>query len=446
MTNLSIFHTNIEKRLKEVGVDSKFTITKESSIKLPKVVLLVSVFRIPDPYKNESLYTNGLSMLLDNLEKCIKNCVLRIYYDDSILKKDNKWKHIVDKAQSKLFTEMVHYEFPQFKKKNSFYHEGLLGTMVRFFPLFNFSDINEAISILDIDFEKISEVIEMTDVIKKSLRIMKSTKTSFMFNAYSIMAYFNKPRLLISDIIKKYDFTTRMVVQPTTCIKKLNASIICNFMQCMLIKCPLYSNWISGIMKGIDCKNVSRYNIKRKKQCEHLREADRNDVAIFAFGIDELFLNTEILEEFLKNKHQFLLFYQMPNFTHYHFSLYKRFQNRKISIKFMFEMYHALLGRKLKSTGEIYDAFKEVDQIIYKNEGKGGITLQTPQAKKIYEKFYKFLKSKVDWLLSHSDLEIYEIMMYKYLKNTEEKDFIIEKKIYKVKYAAEKEYVLVRCD
>lgn len=446
MSNLEIFHANIEKEFAKAGIKSKFTIFKTADVKNPKVIINVSVFRMPDPYKDESLYIDGLSLLLDNLDKTLKNCVLRIYYDDSVTKKDDKWKPIIEKAKTKKFVQMVHYDFPQFKKLNgSFYHEGVFGTIVRFFSLFNFSNVNEAVSIIDIDFNNLAELNLVSSNITKGLKFMKSSKTTFLFNTYGFMAYLSKPRLLISDLIQKYEFTLRMVTQPTTCIKKLDVSIIVDFMLCILNRCPLYNKWLDETIDKTNCKNVARSNNhKRIQQCRYFNEIKNMDIGMFAFGVDELFLNTMILEDFLKNKLPFIVIYEMPSMTHYHFALYKRFQRRGISVQFMIDMYYAILGRKLHNVQDIYQAFAEVDKFIYMNEGAGGIIIQTAEAKKIYTKIYNFLQPRNGELLALPNLEIYEKMMFEYLKNTKEEDFIIGKYFYKVKYFPNNKYELVR--
>jgi uncharacterized protein YlaN (UPF0358 family) len=444
MSNLKIFHSAIERELDKVGIQSKFTITKEATVKLCQISIVVSIFRMEDPYKDESQYTNGLGFLIDNLPKYIKGCVLRIYYDSSITKKDDKWVPILDKAKSAPFVQLIHYDFPQFKKSHdSFYHEGVFGTIIRFFPIFNFSNIAEIVSVVDVDFLDVDEVVEVGGVITNAVKHMKATKTAFLFNTYSIMSYIRKPRLLMNDMIKKYDFTTRMIVQPTTCAKKIDASIMVDFMICMIKRCPLYEDWLTGIIDGLNCEKVSVSNKKNLQQCIYLKEIKKHKSTVFAFGVDELFLNSTILEEFLKNKKPFLLFYQMPNFTHYHYNLYKRFQNRKIDIKFMCDMYQAILGKEIKSAADVHKAFREVDKTIYINEGRGGISIQTDDAKKIYKLIYKFLKQRVNALLAMPNLEIYEKMMYDHLKNTDEEDFVIGKRFYTITYLPNNKYELV---
>ncbi len=447
MTELERFHSAIDHELNKAGIQSKFTIIKESTVKTKQVVLNTSIFRMPDPYKDESSYIDGLMLLMDNISKYIKGGVLRIYYDDSVIKKDDKWLPIIEKAKNTQFVQLIHYDFPQFKKNDgSFYHEGVFGTIIRFFALFNFTNISEIVSIIDVDFLTTDDIIEVANIITGAIKTFKDTKTTFMFNTYSITAYIRKPRLLINDMIKKYDFTTRMIVQPTTCAKKLNTAILIDFMTCMVNQCPLYKNWLNDLISALNCESIPENNLKRAQQCLHLKEIKKQSHGIFAFGVDELFLNTMILEEFLKNKKQFLLYYQIPNFTNFHYCLYNRFQKRKINIKFMYDMYEAVLGKKLVNAKEIHKTFEEIDKIIYVQGEKAGYALQTEKAKKIYKLLYDFLKPRVNMLFKLPNLEVYERMMFECLRDTDEKDFIIGKYFYKVTYSNNKKYKLIRQD
>lgn len=450
MSNLKIFHESITKDFKKAGIDSKFTIVKDSKIKNPSLISSFCVFRMPDPYKDESMYINGLNTILDNFDKVMPKAVARIYYDDSVTKKDNKWKFLLDKAKTKDFVQLVHYEFKQFKKPNSFYHEGVFGMIVRYFVLFDFGNISETVMLDDIDYPTKKDMEDFYAMVKKGLKLMKN-KATYIFGTYGYRAYLTKPRLMVSDITKKYDFNIRMVTQPSICTKKINRAVLIDMMICVLEKCKDYQKWMSETIDNMNCVHIPEGNQKRIQQCNYIKEIEQLPNGVFMFGTDEFFLNSSILEFYLKDKKPFIVYYEMPSMTHFHYALFIMFKQRRIPLQFMLSMYRELLkdelsGKELNSVNDIYKSFEKIDKQIYTLSVEHKGVIQTPETKRIFKRIYDFLKPRVNQLLSLPKLEVFEKQMFAYLKNTKEEDFVIGKHFYKVEYQPNKHYKLIRLD
>ena len=442
MTNFEIFHRDAEKYFKQYGINAIFKRIKDTTIKKPDLIVSVCVFRMPDPYKDESTYIKGLNILLDNFDKAAPNTILRIYYDDSVILKDDKWEFLIKKAKDSIFVQLVHYKFPQFKTPNTFYHEGVFGMIVRYIVLFDFGDIVENVMIDDIDYISISDLEIMYKLYREGLKKTQKTKTNFLFSSYKTRAYLTKARLMVTDITKKYDFTLRMVTQPSLCKKKLNKKIILEFMKCVLEKCPEYEKWMEEVYINTNCENP-RNNPKLIHQCEYLTEMKKEPHGIFMFGTDEYFLNGPILENFLKNKEEFLVLYEIPSMTHYHYYIFLMFKERRISVSFLVELYNAMLGTTNRGVKGIYEDFNELDKKLY-NVKEQTRVLKNKETKDILKKMYKYLKQHVNFLKRIPDLLPHEIQMFDYLDKLKEVEFTYGKQFYKVIFLGHNDYKLER--
>ena len=440
MSKLKTFHTNVIKEFKKVGIDCELNIIKESTITNPLFINCICVFRMPDPYKDETIYINGLNLMLDNFQKVAPNSILRIYYDDSVIKKDNKWNFLIKKAKDKAFTEIIHYDFKQFKKPNSFYHEGIFGMMVRLFPLFNFSKIDEIITIDDIDYEKLESFNERYNMIKNSIKYIKNTKSTFIYGTYGYKAYINSPRLMISSISNKYNFSIRMYSHPSICSKKLDKKILIDFMLCILNKCDIYNKWISELINNLNCDN-NKLSIKKRQQCQQYKEMKKLKFGSFLYGLDEYFLNEPVLEYFLKNKKPFIIYYALPSLVKYHFVIYKMFTEKKISLEFISNMYLYILNKKVNTIEDVNNSFTMVDKEIYSIDNTQDITID--KAEIILKKMYDYLHKNVDYLLKLKNLQLFENQMFIYLKNLDYSLFYKGYKLYEIMYKPNLEYNLI---
>jgi hypothetical protein len=119
MNNIYTFHKNISKDFLKKQMVLNFEIVKYIKF-IPKFTIVVCVFRMDDPYKDESIYIKGIDGMIRQLPEYYKNFSLRIYYDDSVMMKDNKYVDVFKNAMKCEHVELIKYDFPQFKKKVHF--------------------------------------------------------------------------------------------------------------------------------------------------------------------------------------------------------------------------------------------------------------------------------------------------------------------------------------
>jgi hypothetical protein len=119
-----------------------------------KDIISVSLFKLKSGgYKSFSKYINGLK-ILDNL--ALKNNLeIRLFIDNTIYTD----KVIMESINNFKTISVILYECPNFKIGEN--HVGLFGTIVRFFPLFDFENNDSRIvMILDADVEDLTELLD----------------------------------------------------------------------------------------------------------------------------------------------------------------------------------------------------------------------------------------------------------------------------------------------
>jgi hypothetical protein len=352
---------------------------------------------MPYAYKDTTKYENGMLLLLRNFRKLIPNAFLRIHYDSSVL---SSWKHIIDEAKQLDHVELVYYDFPQFKKDG--YHNGVFGTILRLFPLFKFTDLQETICIIDIDFESIEELSTVLKNAINSIKKLNKHKLQIMFTTYGYRADIRKTRLMLSDFTKKYKFKLRFLIQLTIFTIKIDSTILVKFMKCLLEKCITYKSWINDMVKKL--KFNKQNNKKRDIQFQNLYDTAKHDAYIILFGTDELFLNTDIAEYFIKTNTSFLISYKLPSITKYNFMLYRDFfMEKRLDIQFILRYYKYVLENdyiyEKKPINSVYTNFLICDKRLYSTNkttyNQKPKQLNTPEAEKTKKRMYNFLLKAV---------------------------------------------------
>ncbi len=97
----------------------------------PAIYKIVSVvyFSMEKNYKSHDIYFKGIKNLIKDIPKVLPNFRLRIYYDDTT---EEQVKQI---SLNKPNIELFKYSIP--KLKNNGYHYGVVGTLMRFLPLYD---------------------------------------------------------------------------------------------------------------------------------------------------------------------------------------------------------------------------------------------------------------------------------------------------------------------
>ena len=290
-------HKEITQVFRENDLYFNFRILTDSIFSKQKVISL-TLFRISNPYKNEMIYKKGLKNWLEVMKRNeMSGFTLWLYIDKSFFYKDDLYKGLFYNIKHYYKNVIIiMYELKDFKK-DKIYHSGLVGTLIRYFPVFNFN-FNEhnflITSDVDLHYKDIEKKI---DYILKSQDLLK--EGDFIFKNYSQTSFVFKGRLMLDDILEKYDFDIRFIAE-IVFGKLIDKSILINFFKCVKRECNVYINWIEEIKKYTYFSD--KFTQEEKKQLTSRKDSK------FIFGIDELFINYYIVSYLFDNKLEFIFY------------------------------------------------------------------------------------------------------------------------------------------
>jgi hypothetical protein len=437
------FHSSVTKELKKIGLTAEFEFIKKINYKAD-LIFVASLFRMNNPYKSDLKYTEGLLDILRVFPRHFKNMCIRLYIDDSILGKDDKWNDFYDKVLKNPHIEIIKYTFKQFKTDKIF-HDTVFGTLLRFLPMFNFMNGTETFIIIDVDYEGdiMQKVIED---IQLMLKTIKSGKTNMILNTYTTEHFIEIPRLEMRYMIKKYDFIQRLILTPLVFNRKIDKRIFIDFLHCLFIRCNEYVEWIDELIEANKCHDIKDEIIK-EKTCGQIFRAKQSKKGIFIFGIDEYFLNKDILEYFIKNKIPFSMHYKFPAIAHYHYFMIKTlYKNNLINKKFLENFYHVIFGKNISN--DIYKNFLNLDKKIYFMKLKNNLmrfdtekNINDSESQLYQKKIYNFLKENIENGELYKNIKAPEKKHFLYkayfslIKDLPFKTFLNESYVYKITYS-----------
>ena len=194
-----------------------------------------------------------------------RNVRLRIYFDQSI-HQSPLLKASFEKYVHHPFFQWVRYDIPSMKSQNPTFHSGLIGTIIRFHPLFIRSSNVTAVSVIDLDNkykDKWRETIH---------KFMKSN-----YDIHYISGIFNVPfyGCIIKGVTKEDDPSILWCGALSFTSKILFPRARWNNMLT-----HIQSNSILGRLRFLDSFKVSLYN--------NTSEIFMED---FEYGLDEILLN-----------------------------------------------------------------------------------------------------------------------------------------------------------
>lgn len=357
--NIKKFHDCVTKEFNKIKLNVSFDIVKNTNIKT-NIVFIFTMFRMNKPYKNDIEYTEGLIKNISCINTYIKNSIIRIYYDDSILKKDNTWKPMYDKLMKMSNTQLINYDFKQFKE-NSVFHKDLFGTLIRFLPLFNFYKTDENIMIGDIDYDK-NSVELYKNIIPTRFEMIKKEK-NIIFEGYNLSTFIDKGRLEISSIIKNYKFLPRILAGNIISSYQMDKSVFIEFIHCMYVKCDNYTTWLTESMSDIDCKS-NKINQKKIGMCQSIKNFKISKTGLFLFGIDEFFINFYIFDALLSIGKKFYINIQIPPMGDYNYFLYTFMYDKKAITKKFIDNFQKFVLQD-EYTDDINVNYKKIDSILW---------------------------------------------------------------------------------
>lgn len=386
----------------------KFTPLFNIDYNKKKNLICGSLFRMKKSYKPLEAYINGIQLITDHLKKNMQDFTFRLFidksiYDDSVMM--NKLLNIEG-------IEIVVYHCFDFVR-DSIYHVGLFGTLVRMFPMFRFPNNDANIVIVnDIDVDE-NDIIWMENtykLLKTHKKINKihafnhgllNTSGRFYFNL------FHKSDYIYNNHIKLYTLT------PKICsVKRFNKTILTNFLKKTLKNEYAFYSYYEHYI------NTS-----------HITQ----DMELFIYGIDEYFINHELLPYIIDHK--------IPYATHIEWDIISSLIWAEINVNSKYNS-----SKRTKETKDILNKFKgilNVDKIsnTYQSISKMKLILENHRKNKTnYDKIYQLYKSFIlchknkDTKFIYTDEE-YNILIPEYFGiydlnfirfyNTDDKDIII---------------------
>jgi hypothetical protein len=193
-----------------------------------------------DGYKNEYKYYRGLESVVNLFESQMPNFYLRLYYDDSILdyktpekikNTKNLWAPLFKKMRENKKIQLVKFDMkhiPEFKE-DDIHHNGLIGTLTRFYPLLDteYNKNIDTVAILDVDIyenELKDTYYRYNKMIKNNLDFFFMTKNCYeLQDRFQILRnHFNiKFSMLAGRIISKIKFPINLFEDFLYCVINL---------------------------------------------------------------------------------------------------------------------------------------------------------------------------------------------------------------------------------
>lgn len=237
-------------------------------------ILSCVFFKMKKHYKNFGTYIAGLKRLLKFRKEKMPDFKLRLFVDSSIID-DND---IMSILKNDSHVQIVKYTCPNFLEEDKKFHRGTFGTLVRFFPMFDFEN-NDAKRVIVIDIELNKFDTEMVEKINRELGD-KEEKLGFIYYSNIFISF-----ELGYDA--HYIFAGRLF----NTIRMPKESII---------------NFIN------DIQNVKVTNPFHQGKTD-------NEAEPIKYGIDETFLNQFLLKALDKHniKYGYYAKYNISSFFHY---------------------------------------------------------------------------------------------------------------------------------
>lgn len=341
-------------------------------------------------YKDFSRYITGLESMYHNVIKYVRSYSIRLFIDNSIYKD----KDIMNKLDKLYKLEIVLYDCPKYKIDND-HHQGLFGTIIRFFPMFDFpnNDANKIIlsDIDDFAFRKYFDIFKTVDYKINDLYLLKFSNAGRMFKNKEQFNHVYQG--IILDYIKP---------QEIICLKQVNQNVIINFLN-NLDSNIKYTYYMQNEQK-IDKKYISKYI----------------NNGHFIYGIDEYFLNNDYIKFIIDNKLSFVDMLRFNVLNPYYYQIFVRNEHWLEKDKIA---YNKLLNKILKFMTidyKLYDNIESKFKIILNAIDSDDIELRL-RLYKIFIKYrdnirYKFLYNTLynDFLLSEKYFGLYEFTEFRF--------------------------------
>ena len=259
-------------------------------------IISASFFKIAGKgYKDFSKYSNGIKYITTYIKNELPDFRLRLFIDNSIYND----KELMKKLKRDKLIQLVLYDCPNYKRGDT--HRGLFGTLIRFFPMFNFKN-NDAKIVLICDID-----ITCNNHIQHLLGTFTSIYKSPNFNKITEDILFLDCTVLIRG--ETYDnicYDRKYIIPHIQASRiyvfnKLNKSIILKYINELTLNDVNYKNLIHSTKSEIihAFKSPFIYNKNPVNNVKHLINVSADNKYIY--GIDEYFLNINYIN-YIKKK------------------------------------------------------------------------------------------------------------------------------------------------
>jgi hypothetical protein len=343
-----------------------------------KDIIVTSLFKMKSGgYKNFNKYLNGIKILSDIARQ--NNIEVRIFIDSTI-KNDKQTFDFLNNFDN---VTLILFKCSDFLKDE--HHIGLFGTMVRFFPLFDFPNNDANIVFLadsDTKDEYIGKLIELYNVLKEN-NALSDNYLAYNGRYFHVNISSNKIRNMGTK--KKKLYLPYCIAQKFFGIKRLPIMPFIKYFHKLL----LYMNDVTR-----PTKILSDYHIepdKYKIKCE-------NNIC---FGVDEYFINNILFKYMVKKNIQFCY---SNNYNLAQFYFFKHPENANWDlIDIPKEEYINIFNEYIEKSGLNQYSYDEIDKQIFIDEKNS----ETSQASEFMSMFAKKFIPVLEEIKKKKDYRIY---------------------------------------
>lgn len=320
------------------------------------------VFRMSGPYKDSvKYYYNGLKTISSNFKKYIPNFYLRIYYDESVISTKHEderinqevsiyWRPLFDTLRCLNYVQLIKFRIPDLC--DGLYHIGLVGTLVRFLPLFDHDIQVKCIGIIDIDINE------------SGLRTFKCVYDNF---AKSQSEFHFKTRDCYHTQARFYEADKILGLTPPKIMHRAIASLLIS-----KVKFPvsIFEKFLFDLI-NLETKPrspVAQFADIQNKLLLGVTEIRNIKQYPIPYGIDEFFVNSFLMPD-MESKNipmsYTITIHDMSTVFYANYLRQNKYKNPSLEIQ---KLIRNILGDLWDNSKNFADNYTYFDNIIYQSE------------------------------------------------------------------------------
>ncbi len=336
-------------------------------------IYCTTFFKMNKHYKDFNKYINGLKLWINYINNSKNDYQFRLFIDQNILD-DNEVMTLINSCKK---MQPVLYECHDYMAGK--FHIDLFGTLLRFFPLFNFEN-NDAKKVFIVDMDWGSHDKEVYPRMDYVIEFAKKYKYPILSHYLPIIEQFYN----LNDKITINSIRAAFLLFPN---EKYDKNLIINFIK--------------------DASNIDDIGPYGKR------------LTTFGFGVDELFLNKYFINK-INLKNAGLMSFYFPSMIIWDFlEQYKSIKNdnkTKDALKY-------ILGKFYKEQYNVSDMLKLLDRAFYLDFIKinNKIVKKRINSKNIYniyfaKRIYNYFKICIDKQIDFINIDLLKFII-KYFDN-----------------------------